>query len=66
MLYRRAGIRHTTYRHERQLWPLPADQGAEHQRVRRAFRERLRGVARQVDAGVEHDRGWFELVRDGL
>ena len=25
MLYRRAGIRHTTYRHERQLWPLPFD-----------------------------------------
>jgi branched-chain amino acid transport system permease protein len=25
MLYRRAGIRHTTYQHERQLWPLPFD-----------------------------------------
>ncbi len=25
MLYRRAGIRHTTYRSERQLWPLPFD-----------------------------------------
>jgi branched-chain amino acid transport system permease protein len=25
MLYRRAGIRHTTYQQERQLWPLPFD-----------------------------------------
>jgi branched-chain amino acid transport system permease protein len=25
MFYRRAGIRHTTYRQERQLWPLPFD-----------------------------------------
>ncbi len=25
MFYRRAGIRHTTYRSERQLWPLPFD-----------------------------------------
>ena len=25
MLYRRAGIRHKTYQHERQLWPLPFD-----------------------------------------
>jgi len=25
MFYRRAGIRHTDYRHERQLWPLPFD-----------------------------------------
>ncbi len=25
MFYRRAGIRHTTYREERQLWPLPFD-----------------------------------------
>jgi branched-chain amino acid transport system permease protein len=25
MLYRRAGIRHTDYRHERQLWPLAFD-----------------------------------------
>jgi branched-chain amino acid transport system permease protein len=25
MLYRRAGIRHTSYPHERQLWPLPFD-----------------------------------------
>jgi branched-chain amino acid transport system permease protein len=25
MLYRRAGIRHTSYRHERMLWPLPFD-----------------------------------------
>ena len=25
MFYRRAGIRHLDYRHERQLWPLPFD-----------------------------------------
>ncbi|WP_342643585.1 branched-chain amino acid ABC transporter permease [Rhodoligotrophos ferricapiens] len=27
MLYRRAGIRHTRYQDERQLWPLPFDKG---------------------------------------
>jgi branched-chain amino acid transport system permease protein len=27
MFYRRAGIRHTTYRSERRLWPLPFDRG---------------------------------------
>jgi len=27
MLYRRAGIRHRSYREERQLWPLPFDRG---------------------------------------
>lgn len=27
MLYRRAGIRHTSYSSERQLWPLPFDRG---------------------------------------
>src|ERR1700737_153638 len=27
MLYRRAGLRHTRYEDERQLWPLPFDRG---------------------------------------
>jgi branched-chain amino acid transport system permease protein len=27
MLYRRAGLRHSRYEDERQLWPLPFDRG---------------------------------------